>query len=391
MIIYIIGLLATLLFSVLYIRTSNKYLKVSYCVATMLPFIIISGIRYDVGTDYLYRYAPDYLNMINGYDVPNLELAFKLLIKFCIVFSNDYALLFFITSIIINFFIFKTIFKYSKNIPLSVLLYFITSNYFISMNLVRQYISMSILLYFSITYLNDKKIYKYIIAQITSILFHTISIIFVVTCFLKNKIIKPIYSAIVTVLLFLFAQNIIQFFIGILRFAGLKNVDKYYIYFDHIKGDFAISAFVIEVFVYMLFYLIIRKLKKQNKELTKETILYFNIQTLSLIMIVLSARMELWNRIEIFFGLFHIISIPYYYDLLKKELNFDIKILTKKIRFNYIVYATIILLFIARMIYSVVIKGSIGVLPYKTIFERPNNIYSEINKTELYNYTIIKK
>jgi len=389
MIVYIISLLVTLLFSYLYTKTNNKYLKVTYFIATMLPFIVISSIRYDVGTDYLYRYAPDYLNIINGYDVPNLEIAFKLLIKLCILFSHDYILMFTITSIIINYFVFKTIFKYSKNIILSILLYFITSNYFISMNLVRQYISMSVLLYFSINYLYDKRIYKYITAQIISILFHTMSIVFMVTCFLKNKIIKPIYAAIATLILFLFAKNIIQFFITLLRFLGLKNVNKYYIYFENIKGDFAISAFIIEIFVYMLFYFIIKKLKLKNIELTKETIFYFNIQTISLMMIILSARMELWNRIEIFFGLFNIISIPYFYNILKKELNFDIKLITKKLRFNYIVYSAIIMIFIVRMTYSVIIKGSIDVLPYKTIIDRPSDIYSEVNKNELYNYNLI--
>ena len=391
MIIYVGALLVTLFFSTLYNRVNNKRAKVLYIIASILPLTIISAIRYNVGTDYLFRYAPDYLNIIKGCDVPNLEIAFKILIKICVLFSHDYVLLFCVTSVIINYFIFKTIFKYSKNIQLSIILYFLTSNYFISMNLVRQYISMSILLYFSIDYLHNNKIYKYLIAQVSAILFHTMSVVFVVTLFLKKKIIKPIYTVVTTVILFLFAKNILQFFINLIKFMGLKNVSKYNRYLSQIKGDFAISAFIIEILIYIIFYFIIRQLKVKNKNIDKETIFYFNIQTICLIMIILSAKMELWNRIEIFFGLFHIISIPHFYNLLKNELDFKLKFIKNKIKLSQIFYVSIMLLFSTRIIYSVIIKGAIDVLPYKTIKSRPNDIYSEVNKTELYDNCVINK
>ena len=49
--------------------------------ASSLPFIIVSSIRYDVGTDYMVRYFPDYIKIANGETIKNLEPLFYLLVK----------------------------------------------------------------------------------------------------------------------------------------------------------------------------------------------------------------------------------------------------------------------------------------------------------------------
>ena len=58
MIIYITMLGVSILFS--YISTKyDKILKNIFRILSVIPFIIVSGFRYKVGTDYLFRYVPD--------------------------------------------------------------------------------------------------------------------------------------------------------------------------------------------------------------------------------------------------------------------------------------------------------------------------------------------
>lgn len=120
MIIYLIMLLISLFFAHLY----TKHTKKIYAFLSMLPFLLISGLRYGIGTDYFYRYAPDFNIIVNGGEVKNLELGFKLLYKLIGFFTNDYAVLFIITSMLVIIPIFYTIFKFSKKPVLSILLFF---------------------------------------------------------------------------------------------------------------------------------------------------------------------------------------------------------------------------------------------------------------------------
>ena len=80
---------------------NKKVIKIIAYILSGLSFFIISAIRYDVGTDYLLRYAPDYIKMGQGINITNLEIGYKVIVWICLLITKDYAIIFVITSAII--------------------------------------------------------------------------------------------------------------------------------------------------------------------------------------------------------------------------------------------------------------------------------------------------
>ena len=76
------------------------------------PLFFIAAVRYDVGTDYLYTYVPNFLKILNG-DLPYSEWGFNQLNKFIQLFTTNPQWLFVITAFIFTFLIIQTIVRYS--------------------------------------------------------------------------------------------------------------------------------------------------------------------------------------------------------------------------------------------------------------------------------------
>lgn len=378
MIIYLIMLFLSLMFCSFYKRAETKNMKITYVILSFLPFFFVSGLRYDVGTDYLFRYAPDYLIIYEGGNIPNLEIAMKLIMKFCCLLTRDYSIFFILTSFVINSLVFIAIYKYSNNPFLSIIVYFANSSFFLSMNLVRQYISVSFLLIAFLYYIQeDKKVFP-IILIIIATLFHTSSIIFLPILFLNKKsnsnILLIILSLLILILGFRIVNPILNFFSS---FSDI-NFSKYSAYVNY-GGDMPVSSLVVECLVYIYYALIYNKIKcLQLKDIDiKKANILLNIQWFVVLFVFASSANELFIRMSSIFSIFQIISLPYFYGLSKQYV--DDAIFIKKAKSCL---AVVLLVMSSRMVFSMVIKGAADIVPYKSIFDRPNNIYSEINYVE---------
>jgi len=377
MIVYILMVLLSMLFCYFYERSDTKLKKRIFSILSFLPFFIVSGFRYGVGTDYLFRYAPDYLIIYEGGDVPNLEFIVKLIIRICTSFTRDYTIFFLITSFIINALVFWGIYRYSKKPILSILIYFINSTFFLSLNLVRQYISSSFLFLAFLIYMFDNKNKKVLINSMILIViacfFHTAAVLFIPIIFLNNKKNSNLILIVFSIIILIFGDSIVNYLLTLFTNLKFANFQKYSIYVNY-GGNLPLSSLIVELAIYIYFSYIYSKLDKSNKNTLKTANLFINIQWFVLLFIVSCSINELFIRLSSTLTIFQIISLPYFYNL---SLN------DKKLGFIFKkAFILIILLFVSRLIYSVPIKGSIGVLPYKTIYDRPQDIYSEINYIE---------
>lgn len=348
-------------------KAKNKVSKVIFQILAVLPFIIVSAIRYDVGTDYFVRYVPNYMEFVNNRPVPSLEPLFVIIIKLCIFVTSNPTILFVITSIIINALVFYTIFKYSKKPVLSVIIYFLGSFYFASMNIVRQYLAMMVLLASYRILLSNKNKYLYLLMIFISTLFHTMSIVFVITLFLDKK---PIKLKLLFVMLIVFAivgtslGDIVSYIINNTGLQNNVNIYKYVKYFVK-DGQIYLSTIVSEIFIYIFIYESYITLKNKGETIEKEAIFFLNMQSMVLVTIVLSIYYSLFFRITILFSMFQIISIPYFWSKLSAK---ESKRLTVQTKSTVLMLAIVGLLFV-RMVYSNIFVGNEEVLPYKTVFE----------------------
>lgn len=362
MIIYILMILMSLTFAFISKKSPNKKLNILFGIISAVPFAFVSAIRYDVGTDYLYRYVNDYNMLLNNKDVNNLEIGFKLLDKLCILITDNYQLLFIITTIIITSFIFYTIYRDSKNTVLSILLYFLGAFFFQSLNMVRQYISISIIL-FSYKYFLDKNWIKWCICIISAVLFHTTSLVFAVITLILYFIKKIFKKDILT------NEKVVFIFVTIIFLGGpaLKMLVNFllaqtrfvvYIGSGYDYGDLQIIPFTINILLYIMMIFI--KKKKNTIENTTENFL-IDMQAIAIMFICLGRTSFLSLRMAYYFSIFQIISIPYFLDYVKD-------IFGKKI--YKIGVFIIIIIFSVILLWTHVLHNSDEILPYKTIFNK---------------------
>lgn len=376
MITYIIMLIISMTLSSLYMKAKDKKSKIIFAICSMIPFIVVAGWRYDVGTDYMYRYVPDYINILNGTIPNNLEPLFLGLIKMCQICTHDYWILFFISAILTYSLIFYEIFKESKNPVLSILIFFISGMFFMSLNLMRQYIAIAIL-FISYKYMFKKKtIPIFIVGVFIATMFHSISLIFLIAIFLDKKKINPIFFAISTVIIAFAGKYLLMLVINCLKNSTISNLRKYAGYLK-MNGDFSWMLFLSELLILVYFLFITYKRKN---ELKKEEIFYINCQYIIVAIAVLGRFNELFVRLVFIFSIIQIISIPYFYCE-SKEYFKELKIKDKTIKYSTLCLVVLVCMLSFRMTYSNIIKGSGEILPYKTIFER-NSIGEEQNYNE---------
>ena len=378
MITYIIMLIISMMLSSLYMKAKSKNSKIIFAICSVIPFIVVAGLRYDVGTDYMYRYVPDYINILNGTIPDNLEPLFLGLIKLCQICTHDYWILFFISAILTYSLIFYEIFKRSKNPILSILIFFISGMFFMSLNLMRQYIAIAIL-FISYRYMFEKKtIPIFIVGVLIASMFHSISLIFLIAILFDKKKINSIFFAISTVIIAFEGKYLLTFVIICLKNSPISNLRKYAGYLK-MNGDFSWMLFLSELLILMYFLYIIYKRKTKLK---KEEIFYVNCQYFIVAIAVLGRFNELFVRLVFIFSIIQIISIPYFYCESKKYFK-ELKIKDKIMKYSTLCLIALLCMLSFRMTYSNIIKGTGKILPYKTIFER-----NSIRKEQSYNEKI---
>ncbi|MFR2535230.1 MAG: EpsG family protein [Clostridia bacterium] len=394
MMVYIVMLVIALLLAYYSQRVENKKVAFILKIGSILPFFLISAFRYDVGTDYLYRYSKDYHVICQGGNITNLEIGFKLLMKLCAFITKEPQILFVITSLLITGILGMVVYRYSKKPVLSIFIFFSGCFFFQSMNLVRQFLAMVIIL-LSYELLADKKYKAWVICVIMAFLTHSTSIVVVIALLLKKKVVaKPMLIIILSIVILL-GSNLLGNALNILleqtRFAV-------YINSQYDFGDIRYLTTGVNLVAYLMSYYLYKQMKQKNERAN----LYMNILALALLCNILGSVTFLFLRISYYFSIIQIIAIPYFIVMASKEANYILIPFTKqnvkqkiekwleqlKIKKNYIgekitiscwnqviLCAIIVIMFSTNVIYYNVLHNDDEVLPYKTIFNKEFEIY----------------
>lgn len=351
MIIYIVSLLLTLLFSfTAIVNKNNKKVYIIFALLSMLPLLLVSALRYDVGTDYSFRYAPDYINIANGGNVSNLEILFKTLIKICLLFTCSYQSIFIVTSIFIIVPIFLLIYKKSKYPLISILIFVIGAFYFESLNLVRQYLSMVIILC-SYPLLVDKKIVKWLLCVILAAMLHKTSLLAIMLLpLIKKEFFTPKITFLISSAILVLGPLLRKMMILLISFTSYSN----YINTIYSKMDIRETIIILNIVVYIIMYLLYRS-KKQNDKINQEDILFLNIQGMAVAMCMISIQFSIMYRLVAYLMIFQIISIPNLSNINRKNTKILLLVLLTMYCINF---------------YYLYIKNNYNeVLPYKFCFD----------------------
>lgn len=348
MIIYLI--LLVVIFIIFNIsKNKNKAFLISFVLITLIAALR----KYTVGADTLQFYR-DFSNIVKdlswNYNNFRYEPGFYYLCKILGLISGDAQILIIVTSIFINFSVFKFIKKNSSDLFLSTILYIITLAFFSNMNIMRQALALAILL-FAFEFLKEKKYVKYIVVVLIASLFHTVafaSLLLLVFAILPNKKIVYFIEVAAAILSFIFYRqlfNILTLGFGYSGYAtsqyGVSN------YFGAV-----LSALETLVVVTSLFLVSYSKKNRDNsnkmKLLTIASILYIWFGFLVI-------RMNIFNRISGLFGIYNIVLIPCLLEKMKEN-NKSNYIIMKN--FVVVIYLT------SFLIISILRPEWHGVIPY---------------------------
>ncbi len=364
MIVYVIMFLLSIMLMHIATKAKKQKTKVLFYILSFLPFLLVSGFRYGLGTDYFGRYVYDYSRIYEGIEVKNLEIGFTLLMKGTMFFSEKPFLMFFITAFIISGCIFFAIAKESKDKVLSICVYFLLGFFFDSLNIMRQFLAISIIFIGFLFLIKRKKVF-FVLCVLMASLFHSTALIMLVLAFLDYKMLFPckLFLPCLSVVLALNTKMI-----DIFEFL-LRNT-RFNVYFSGklFKGEIS-YLFILEN---LMFYLLMIHCYNKGYVRDKKAVLFINIQSLALLCMCLGSCHMLFIRVALYFSTIQILSVPYF--LSKYQKTYAITIGNKTIRINVLKVLIICCMLVA--IYRTNFQTNVNeVLPYRTIYTKHWLIY----------------
>ena len=331
---------------------SNKKKKIVLLLALSILFFVMGFRSESVGTD-TKLYCNIFENIqkmsitsiINGTDTSLLYVIYN---KFVSFFSSSRSAI-----IVANSFIICTltgVFIYNnskKNVLLPTLLFLCLYHFFSAMNISRQYIAVMIVANSLYWIKENKKIY-FLLSCLAATLVHNTAIISLtlLPLFYIKLNAKNIFLYITTVAIFCFSLDKI-----LLLFSSL--FPHYLMYFgNNFLTEVGQNRKIIITLIYVVFELIMFCLLKsegvssEDKENLK---LYVVINSLAIILGIVSLKVMLFSRMEIYFSIFAIIYIPYVVSFFKDK---------------YLITFFLVLIMLVPMIVQLNSNNS-EVLPYK--------------------------
>lgn len=154
-------------------------------VVSATPLVLVSGLRYNVGTDYFGTYYTGFYRIMEGSNFDRFEVGYTLLVKIIQLFTDNVFVLFFVAALITVGFTFAAFRRMSSNVAFSILLFMISRYYFIGMNGVRQMMACAVFAY-ALTFAIKRDVKTYLVFSLVAVSFHYSTILLLPTYWLMK-------------------------------------------------------------------------------------------------------------------------------------------------------------------------------------------------------------
>lgn len=318
---------------------------VTLAVLSLLPYCLTMGLRYAIGTDYFYTYVPTFELAANG--VYTLDFGYRLLMRFVLFFTDDPTGIFLLSACVIVGLTGKAVWKYSELPWVSILLFAADRHFFISMNGMRQYMGLAVVIG-AYRYVREKCLWKYVLVVLAASLFHTSMLIFLPLGLLMYLKIDPLVGGGIVAVLSLMRGPLtaaVRWVVSYTRFAYYYN-----------QEGWVVESPYHEKFYYLLILVVIASIFYwQNKDDPEYRFLY----SLELIVLYLSFNRSiviLADRLCWSLEFFHLLLIP------------KIIVSCKSNKLRWIVGAICVGVCAAFCYFEIFYHGYHEVYPYQSIF-----------------------
>lgn len=307
---YLITLVVVLTLSYLYDKSKMIIQKKWFVFLIFVSLVFISGLRIDntlYSDEWNYRYA---FQALEGVPFESLNISlfdepgFTVLNWGLANLIHDSQSLIFICAFVTNLSFVLFIYKYSKDFTFSIFLYITSGMFFTSMNIVRQYLAIAIIL-FGFKYIISKDIKKFSLYVLIAFLFHksAISALFFYYILNSNIIEK---------------HKVFSFFIIILSMIGFDSIlqlfsNSLYGHYAESFSEMGYGSSFIRITFYSIFYIIILWKEKLIRYMMNIDKIFFNSIFVSWGILLLSGIYVFVARLDYFncCSLLLIPMIPY--------------------------------------------------------------------------------
>ena len=155
----------------------NKAKVILSLLISAFPLFFLSAFRYGIGTDYFYTYTPEFHRIAEGQE-SYYEPGFWLINKIISLFTTNAQWVFIVTSVLFIGLLYYVLIKMCRNISMALLQFFLSFNYYISLNNVRQSLA-SVILLAGIYFLTKKKVPAAFICFACAVSIHRVSAIYI--------------------------------------------------------------------------------------------------------------------------------------------------------------------------------------------------------------------
>lgn len=237
----------------------KHYFYYVFMFSSVFILFLVTALRFNVGTDYIvYKgFAQDIINNKMHDIIWEYELFFILFTKLSYALFDTMHFFYILISFITYYCIYRTIVYYEKSSVHAIAIIFVSTSFFMTMNVMRQMVSFSIFI-FATKYIIEQKPLKYFSYILIASMWHTSAIFYLFIYFLLNFNIRK-YVFIYMISVFItkeFLNKIIQLF---LEEKGL-GLAYYFVVQEGVSSVtfIAISAIILLLFI---FYVKIESIK----------------------------------------------------------------------------------------------------------------------------------
>ncbi|NBL76577.1 MULTISPECIES: EpsG family protein [Proteus] len=310
-ILYNFILFSSTLFIFLFNITKSKYIKHIFIFISFFIVFIPSALRYNIGTDY--RTYVEIFNKLKLYHYSYVEFGYTQLNQLIISLNLTSEYLFAIVAFLTYFFIYLTYSKSNKSYIFHFL--FICTGYFSSFYLLRSTISLSICIFAIALYLNNSKVFIFLLLIFIASLFHKAALIYMLIPILGSMKLKKLYINLRFIILlsifviFIFKDQLVTFvfhskLIDILGYSDYVSSELFSKKTSYGSG----LGILLRALPLIIIILLTKKLLTHDK---RNSLIIFTA-LISIISIIFSSTIEIFSRLEkmfIFSYMFGIIAI----------------------------------------------------------------------------------
>lgn len=320
MTVYFVSLIVSIALASLSSRARSKRCKVVLIACSALPFILVASFRdFDVGVDTWKNYGPTFEkaalfeNMSDAlaFLSSKYEHGFSALVFLLSRITGNPTILFFFCAVVTIGFTYAAIYRQSNNISISVVIFFFSGAFLLSMNGMRGYMAISIVL-FALNFIREKRPIPYMVFIVLASSIHASVLVFLLVYPLYYLKLSGGVIFVITcggILVVPFSDAITKFFLGFTAYSNYL-VDTA----SHVDPLYTMLA--INSLILLVYFSQYRRLKDDI-----EYMFYLKMQAISVIVCAFSFVIPFAFRAEQIVDYVQIIALPYFLHALKVSLK----------------------------------------------------------------------